>query len=75
MAQVQRDFRGLKCPMPVLKLNQLAMKKEVAPGDVLEVIADCPTFQDDIQKWCTTSKKVLLKYYTEGTKKIAKIQF
>jgi TusA-related sulfurtransferase len=31
--------------------------------------------QADIEKWCATSKKVLLKYHTEGTTKIAKIQF
>jgi tRNA 2-thiouridine synthesizing protein A len=75
MAEVKRDYRGLKCPLPVLKLNQLAMKKEVNPGDVLEVTADCATFEEDVKKWCTTSKKVLLKCYKEGSAKIAKIQF
>jgi tRNA 2-thiouridine synthesizing protein A len=71
----KRDFRGLKCPLPVLKLNQLAMKKEVNAGDVLEVMADCPTFADDGRKWCTSTKKILLKYYTDGPVKVAQIQF
>ncbi len=27
------------------------------PGDVLEVIADCPTFEKDVRDWCSRAKK------------------
>jgi tRNA 2-thiouridine synthesizing protein A len=29
-------------------------------GEVLEVVADCPTFEKDMREWVTRSKKVLL---------------
>lgn len=75
MAQVRLDFRGLKCPLPTLKLNQYVMSGKAHPGDTIEVEADCPTFEDDIKKWCSTSRKVLIKCYSEGTSKIAVVQF
>ena len=36
------------------------MKKEVEPGDILEVLADCATFEQDVKAWCTAMHKVLL---------------
>jgi len=52
------DAKGLKCPQPTLKITALAIK--VARGDVLEVVADCPTFEKDVRDWCTRYKKPLL---------------
>jgi tRNA 2-thiouridine synthesizing protein A len=75
MATVQLDYRGLKCPVPTLKLTRVAMKNEVNPGDILEVLADCPTFEADIKGWCADYKKVLLKVRANGTHKVAQIQF
>jgi F420-non-reducing hydrogenase iron-sulfur subunit len=75
MAKVTLDFRGLNCPLPVLKLNGAVIKKEVKPGDTAEVLADCPTFEADVKKWCDTSKKMLVKCYADGSHKIALIQF
>lgn len=69
------DARGMKCPLPVLKLNNLYLKKEVKPGETLTVLADCPTFETDVRKWCDQQKKVLVLLKDEGTHKRAEIRF
>ena len=35
-------------------------------GDVLEVIADCPTFENDLKGWCERMGKTLLWLKDEG---------
>jgi tRNA 2-thiouridine synthesizing protein A len=67
------DARGLKCPQPTLKITVLAIKMK--PGDVLEVVADCPTFEKDVRDWCSRAKKILLWVRDEGAAKKAQIQF
>ena len=71
----QLDARGLKCPLPVLKLNNMYLKREVKPGETLVVLADCPTFEADVKKWCEQQKKVLVLLKDEGTHKHAEIRF
>ena len=73
MSVQQLDARGLKCPQPTLKMTVMAMKMK--PGDVLEVTADCPTFEQDVRNWCLRSKKVLLLIRDEGAAKLCQIQF
>ena len=65
---------GLKCPEPIL---EIAMKAtEINDGDILEVIADCPTFAHDVMKWCERLKKTLLFIQDIGDEKIkCQIQF
>ncbi len=41
-------------------------KKEVAAGDVLEVVADCPSFPAEIRHWCEMYRKVLVYLREEG---------
>ena len=53
MAVSSLDARGLKCPQPTLKITVMSVKMK--PGDVLEVIADCPTFEKDVRDWCKGS--------------------
>jgi tRNA 2-thiouridine synthesizing protein A len=60
MATVEIDARGLKCPVPVLRMASAIMKKEVKPGDTLAVTADCPTFEKDVRDWCQKMNKVLI---------------
>ena len=67
------DAKGLKCPQPTLKITAMAVKMK--KGDVLDVIADCPTFEKDIRDWCTRSKKVLLWIRDEAGAKRCQIQF
>jgi len=74
MATQNLEAIGLKCPQPTLKITVQATKMK--PGDVLEVTADCPTFEKDVRDWCTRSKKVLLFVRDEGAgKKRCQIQF
>ena len=68
------DALGLKCPQPVLKVAIMA--KQVQPGDLLEIIADCESFPADIEKWCKTTGKTLLFCATDAEGKTkAQIQF
>jgi tRNA 2-thiouridine synthesizing protein A len=74
MAVQVLDAKGLKCPQPTLKITAMAVKMK--PGDVLEAIADCPTFEKDVRDWCTRSKKILLWIKDEsGGNKRCQIQF
>lgn len=59
------DLKGLKCPMPTLKMTTVLHQKLKA-GDVLEVLADCPTFENDVKVWCNRMKKTLLWIRDEG---------
>jgi tRNA 2-thiouridine synthesizing protein A len=75
MAAYQFDARGLKCPMPVVKLNSVIVKNKIQPGDTLEVLADCPTFEKDLKDWSERQKKSILSIKDEGSYKRAKIAF
>lgn len=73
MATHTLDALGLKCPQPVLRVAIKA--KEITPGDILEVLADCPSFPRDIDAWCKKTGKTLLFCRDEGGKFNAQIQF
>lgn len=74
MAIHQLDAKGLNCPQPVLKIA--AKATELQPGDILEVVADCPTFEKDVRNWCERMQKVLLSVKDEGNGvKRVQIQF
>ena len=74
MALHNLDALGLKCPQPTLKITVQSTKLQ--PGDTLEVVADCPTFETDVRDWCTRSKKALLWIRDEGGgKKRCQIRF
>ncbi|MBN2381456.1 sulfurtransferase TusA family protein [bacterium] len=74
MATIKLDATGLRCPQPILKIA--SKMPEINKGDILEVTADCPTFEDDVRKWCTRMKKTLLAISTGANNaKTAQIQF
>jgi TusA-related sulfurtransferase len=54
----------MKCPQPTLKVSILATK--LKPGDILEVVANCSTFENDVREWCARSGKTLLWLKDEG---------
>ncbi len=58
------DATGLKCPQPVMKIA--VVSPDMKPGDILEVIGDCPTFENDVRAWCERLKKTLLFVRSEG---------
>jgi tRNA 2-thiouridine synthesizing protein A len=74
MATVELDVRGQQCPIPVLKMTNALMKKEVNSGDTLVVLADCPTFEKDVREWCNNMKKVLVVIRDEGNSKRAEVR-
>lgn len=67
------DARGLKCPQPTLRMVTESMK--VKKGDVLEVVADCPTFEHDVREYCKRTKNALLWIKADGTSKRCQVQF
>ena len=74
MATITLDTLGLKCPQPILKVAVKA--KELQAGDMLEVLANCPSFPRDIEAWCSKMGKTLLVCADEGDGKFkAQIQF
>jgi tRNA 2-thiouridine synthesizing protein A len=66
------DARGMKCPRPTLQM--LAMSRSMKPGEILEVVADCPTFEADARKFCTDMKKALLFVKSEGDSKRVQVR-
>ena len=73
MAEKTIDAKGLRCPQPVLKIA--ARMPEMKAGDILVIEADCPTFEEDVRKWCDRMKKTLLAVNTTGSAKTIRIQF
>lgn len=73
MATVRLDAKGLRCPQPVLRIA--AKMPEIKQGDILEVLGDCPTFEEDVRKWCERMKKTLLAVTQEGDARMVQIQF
>ena len=71
---MELNLYGLKCPQPVLKVA--AKAKAIPEGELLEVLADCPSFPKDIDAWCQKTGKTLLFCMDEGDGKFrAQIQF
>jgi TusA-related sulfurtransferase len=55
---------GLKCPQPALKVTVLAARTQ--PGDLIEVVADCATFEKDVREWSARARKTVLWCKDEG---------
>ncbi|OEU45406.1 MAG: SirA-like protein [Desulfobacterales bacterium S7086C20] len=64
MGTVVLNTLGKKCLQPILKIavKVPAMK----PGDILEVLGGCPTFEKDMRTWCERTGRVLLSLKDEG---------
>jgi tRNA 2-thiouridine synthesizing protein A len=74
MAVQVLDTLGLKCPQPVLKIAVQAPK--MRPGDILEILGDCPTFERDLRIWCERLQKVFVSIKDEDeNKRRVQIQF
>lgn len=44
------DARGLRCPLPVLRLRRVA--EAVEPGSVIELVATDPAARTDVPAFC-----------------------
>ena len=58
------DARGLLCPMPIVKTAK-AMK-ELAPGEVLKLMATDRGSVTDVPAWTETTGNELLEWHEEG---------
>jgi tRNA 2-thiouridine synthesizing protein A len=73
MATEKLDCLGLKCPQPILKVA--AKIPTMQKGDIIEILADCPSFPPDMKAWCQKTGRVLLMLSTDATgKHTAQIQ-
>lgn len=72
--QMQRvDAAGLRCPQPVLRLA--VETAETAPGTVVEISGDCPTFEKDVRTFCERRRKTVLSVRGDGAKTVIQIQY
>jgi tRNA 2-thiouridine synthesizing protein A len=74
MATKSIDAVGLRCPQPILQIT-IAMP-EMQPGDILEIKANCDSFEEDVRAWCSRLNKTLLAITTDSNEVVtATIQF
>lgn len=65
------DCRGLRCPMPIVKIAEGFKKLE--PGESLTVLATDPAFRADVEAWIRKTGNVMIDF-SEGEIKKAVIQ-
>ena len=66
------DTRGRRCPVPILMLTRKI--KELAPGDLIEVLADDSEFAGDVRSWCQYSGNTLLSLDSLADHYVARIE-
>ena len=66
------DARGLLCPLPVLKIRKRL--QPLAPGAVMEVLADDPVAIVDIPHFCDEAGHRLLSQETRGRVQVYRIE-
>lgn len=72
VATKKLDVVGLRCPQPIQMI--ITHMHETSPGDILEVTADCPTFEADVRRWAERAGKTLLAINRSGDVMTAQIQ-
>jgi tRNA 2-thiouridine synthesizing protein A len=72
MVRHELDAKGLRCPQPILTI--ITYMPNTSPGDMIEITADCETFEDDVRKWCERMGKTLLAVTHVGDETTAQIQ-
>ena len=58
------DYRGLFCPMPIVKISKDIKGVEV--GQVVEMLADDPGAKADVKAWANQTGHELLEMKEEG---------
>jgi tRNA 2-thiouridine synthesizing protein A len=53
------DYKGLKCPMPIVKISQEMPK--LAVGDIVEVLTTDPGSLSDFPAWAKTTGQQILE--------------
>jgi tRNA 2-thiouridine synthesizing protein A len=62
--QLVLDCTGLQCPMPVIKTSKAI--KDIAVGEVLELIATDPGVEPDMTAWTSRTGNELVKIDRRG---------
>jgi len=74
MQKVQKvDATGLRCPHPVLVLGN--QTTETPPGTIVEITADCPTFEKDVRAFCDRRGKTVLSVLGKPPRITVQIQY
>lgn len=50
MNQIEVDARGLRCPLPVIRLAAAA--RQAPPGTLITLLANDPAARHDVPAWC-----------------------
>jgi tRNA 2-thiouridine synthesizing protein A len=58
------DCIGLFCPMPIVKVREAI--RQLAPGQVLEMVADDPAAEADMKSWARRTGHELLEISKNG---------
>jgi len=58
------DCIGLFCPMPVIKTKQEL--ETMQSGQILEILADDPGFEQDLPAWCQMTGNQLVGIEKDG---------
>ncbi len=66
MELMRIDTTGMRCPQPVLMLASKATS--IPRGTVVEVCADCPTFERDVRTWSERQNRTVLAVMGSGPK-------
>jgi TusA-related sulfurtransferase len=59
MANIVLDMKGLSCPRPLIGAKRIM--DELATGQVLLLISDCPGTPDDLSSWARQTGNSLLR--------------
>ncbi|MBF0143192.1 MAG: sulfurtransferase TusA family protein [Magnetococcales bacterium] len=60
----QVDARNLLCPMPILRAE--AAIAEMAPGEILALLATDPGLERDLPAWCRVNHHTLITIRRQG---------
>lgn len=66
MADRTMDLKGIKCPMPVIKLSKV-LKDEMRLGQIVEIEADDCAFKGDVEAYCQKVGHEIISSAREGS--------
>ncbi|KAF0165065.1 MAG: SirA family protein [Rhodocyclaceae bacterium] len=64
IAHVTLDMRGVSCPGPIVQAKKLL--DGMKPGEVLQLVSDCPGSADDITSWAKAGAAELVFSHESG---------
>lgn len=71
MSDLMLDFKGLRCPMPIVKLSQAT--KAMQTSEVVRIEATDAAFRSDLEAWARR-KGFIIREFSDGMVKSAIIE-